>query len=91
MDDIHVYIGEMLGYPQERILNGSARDFTEIDIKSLSVMMTENSYPETHIRSGILDEEFIRGKVPMTKSEIRSLVISKLGIAPSDIVWDIGC
>ena len=27
----------------------------------------------------------------MTKSEIRSLVISKLGIAPSDIVWDIGC
>lgn len=91
MGDIYVYIGEMLGYPQERILKGSARDFTEIDIKSLSVMMTENSYPETHIRSGIPDEEFIRGKVPMTKSEIRSLVISKLGIAPSDIVWDIGC
>ena len=66
MGDIHVYIGEMLGYPQERILKGLARDFTEIDIKTLSVMMTENSYPETHIRSGIPDEEFIRGKVPIS-------------------------
>lgn len=91
MGDIHVYIGQMLGYPQERILKGSAQDFAEIETNTLSVMLTENSYPEAHIRNGISDEEFIRGKVPMTKSEIRSLVISKLGIAPSDIVWDIGC
>ena len=90
MGDIYVYIGEMLGYPQERILKGSARDFTEIDIKSLSVMMTENSYPETHIRSGIPDEEFIRGKVPMTKEEVRAVIISKLRLQPDSIVWDLG-
>lgn len=91
MSNIKVYIGEMLGYPEERIFTGFARDFSDIETSTMSVLITENPTPETFIRTGISDDEFIRGKVPMTKSEIRSLVISKLGIAPSDIVWDIGC
>ena len=39
---------------------------------------------------GIPDEEFIRGKVPMTKQEIRVLTMVKAQIAPDDIVWEIG-
>lgn len=39
---------------------------------------------------GIRDEEFIRGKVPMTKAEIRAMVMVKAGIRPTDKVADIG-
>ena len=39
---------------------------------------------------GINDDEFIRGKVPMTKAEIRAMVMVKAGIQPEDIVADIG-
>ena len=39
---------------------------------------------------GIPDEEFIRGKVPMTKQEIRVLTMVKAQISKNDIVWDIG-
>ena len=39
---------------------------------------------------GIKDEEFIRGKVPMTKAEIRAMVMVKAGIQPEDTVADIG-
>lgn len=39
---------------------------------------------------GIRDEEFIRGKVPMTKAEIRAMVMVKAGIRPTDRVADIG-
>lgn len=39
---------------------------------------------------GIRDEEFIRGKVPMTKAEIRAMVMVKAGIRPTDSVADIG-
>ena len=39
---------------------------------------------------GIRDEEFIRGKVPMTKAEIRAMVMVKAGIRPEDRVADIG-
>ena len=39
---------------------------------------------------GIEDEAFIRGKVPMTKQEIRVLTMIKARISPTDIVWDVG-
>lgn len=39
---------------------------------------------------GIDDSEFIRGKVPMTKQEIRIITLTKARIAPSDVVYDIG-
>lgn len=38
----------------------------------------------------IPDEDFIRGKVPMTKSTIRDLSIIKLGLRPGDVLFDIG-
>ena len=39
---------------------------------------------------GIPVAEFIRGKVPMTKQEIRILTIAKAGIKQGDIVLDVG-
>mgnify|MGYP001750184703 FL=1 len=39
---------------------------------------------------GINDEEFIRGKVPMTKAEVRAMIMVKARIAPEDTVVDIG-
>ena len=40
--------------------------------------------------TGIPDTEFLRGKVPMTKQEIRILTIAKAGIKQGDIVLDVG-
>ena len=39
---------------------------------------------------GISDDEFIRGKVPMTKAEIRAMVMVKAQIDETDVVADIG-
>ena len=39
---------------------------------------------------GIDDEEFIRGKVPMTKKEIRILSLVNARLAPDSLVYDIG-
>lgn len=36
------------------------------------------------------DELFIRGRVPMTKSEVRAVSVSKLELQPDSILWDIG-
>lgn len=36
------------------------------------------------------DEDYIRGKAPMTKREIRILTIALLGIEPGDVVVDVG-
>lgn len=39
---------------------------------------------------GISDDQFIRGKVPMTKEEIRILTLCKAAIKPDSIVLDVG-
>ncbi len=36
------------------------------------------------------DEQFIRGEVPMTKSEVRAIVISKLELKAASVLYDIG-
>lgn len=89
--DIKVYIGENLSLENEKIHIGKCSEFVELQCDRLCVMITENPDYETGISSGISDENFIRGDVPMTKSEVRSVVISKLNIGSKDVCWDIGC
>ena len=42
------------------------------------------------VTHGILDEEFVRGKAPMTKEEVRSISISKLRLTKDAVVYDVG-
>lgn len=57
----------------------------------LSVLLVENpdhgSAPVTH---GLPDEAFLRDEVPMTKSEVRSVSLSKLMLTKNAVVWDVG-
>lgn len=39
---------------------------------------------------GINDDQFLRGDIPMTKQEVRILVLNKAKICPTDIIIDIG-
>lgn len=39
---------------------------------------------------GIEDSEFVRGNIPMTKSEVRILALAKARIAPDDVIIDVG-
>lgn len=91
LGDIKVYIGENLGYPNEKISVGKARDFADLRFESLCVLVAENPEFERGVPIGISDGEFLRRDVPMTKSEVRAVIISKLGIEDGDVCWDIGC
>lgn len=88
---ISVIIGEDLGYADERITVGKARELTEYSAGGLSVMLAENPDFERFVPRGISDEAFVRGKVPMTKKEIRENVVAGLEIGKKDVCWDIGC
>ena len=89
--DLKVWIGENLGSDEESIQESMISDLEGKEFSSLTVLIIENPDFDSRIRTGIPDEEFIRGKVPMTKSEVRAVCLSKLALSPNDIAYDIGC
>lgn len=89
--DLKVWIGEDLGSDEESIQESMISDLEGKEFSSLTVLIIENPNFDSRIRTGIPDEEFIRGKVPMTKSEVRAVCLSKLALSPNDIAYDIGC
>lgn len=91
MDQVRITVGERLSYPEERITSGFPGEMAGQQFDALSLALFENPGPMTaRIGPGIGDERFIREKVPMTKEEIRSLSLSKLGLTRDSVVYDVG-
>ena len=59
--------------------------------EGLYVGMILNEHPKKHrLTPGYPDDIFIRGQVPMTKEEVRSVSICKLHLTEDAVVYDIG-
>ncbi len=94
LEDIILHIGQRLSYPDEKIISCKASELSSnLDINNfdnLSVILTENPLAEDLSLQNIRDDLFVRGDVPMTKSEIRALSISKMCLSKNSILYDIG-
>lgn len=84
-----IHIGENLSYPQERFLYGTIQDFSEEPLQGLISLIIVNKEARI-LRQGICDGAFFREKIPMTKEEVRTVILSKLQIQPKSICYDIG-
>ncbi len=90
MVDIKFHIGINLGYREEQYLCGFPKDFTEFSAEGLCVGIFENPIPDQVVTPGFPDKNFIRGNVPMTKEEVRELVLCKLRLKRDSVVYDVG-
>lgn len=91
MKKVTITVGERLSYNEERITSGSPADFQTQEFDALSVALFENPKARKPVVcAGIPDESFLRGKVPMTKEEIRILSVSKLKLTEDSILYDVG-
>lgn len=95
--DARVTVAERLSYPDERITCATASEIAGQTFDDLNVMLIEfaggagspagSRWP--YASSGIPDELFIRGDVPMTKQEVRAVALAKLRLTATDTVWDV--
>ena len=90
MDQVRVTVGTNLSYPEETVTSGAPEDFLTVTTTGLHIMMLENPEAKYIITPGMNDETFVRGKVPMTKEEIRILSVAKLQLTEDAIVYDVG-
>ena len=88
---IQMCVGYQLSYPQEEIFQGVPEDFLDYQKEGASaVILLEPNHQEKTVTPGIPEEAFVRGKVPITKEEVRSVALSKLALTEHAVVWDIG-
>ena len=90
LGSLPVFAGEDLGYPQERISRGTAGEFAKKTFSPLSVLLAEAAPRQARRAPGLADGLFLRGEVPMTKQEVRAVLLGKLGVGPEMVCWDIG-
>lgn len=90
--DFTVYIGENLGYPDEKITKLLVTDNFNIDVAKLSVLWIKRVPITIDKYTGSFpDEVFIRGKVPMTKEVVRNQIVSLIGRnMENHIIYDVG-
>ncbi|WP_099467971.1 precorrin-6A reductase [Konateibacter massiliensis] len=88
-EELLVWVGENLGYETEKITYGSPRELAALEFDKLCVVYIENPNARAD-GERIKDEAFLRGDVPMTKEEIRTVALSKLELEKGSILYDIG-
>lgn len=89
LGELRVTAGENLSMSNERIVKGCAKELSEYTFDDLTVLLIENAqFVKRYLP--LYDRDFIRGDIPMTKEEVRSITLSKLAVEPCDIVYDIG-
>ncbi|MDO4542254.1 MAG: precorrin-6y C5,15-methyltransferase (decarboxylating) subunit CbiE [Bacillota bacterium] len=92
--NLEITVGENLSYPEERIVRGKPEEIAELDFDDLNLMIVKNKATDKvlwpYCTPGLPDELFIRDEVPMTKSEIRSLIMSKLRLKADSNILEIG-
>lgn len=91
MDHVTVCAGANLSYEDELLESGTPEEMVQKEFPSLCAAMIKNPEPHQIVRPCFLsDEDFERDKTPMTKEEIRVLILHKMKLHPDDVVWDIG-
>ena len=91
LGDVRVTVGENLSYPEERITSGTAAELSSRSFDSLALVLIQNPRGRDAVTvHGRPDEDFLRSKVPMTKSEVRAVTLSKLRLTANAVCWDVG-
>lgn len=87
---VPVYVGENLAGADEKIGRYCVADLPALHCAPMTVLLFLHAQANASVPRGIPDEQFVRGRVPMTKQEVRAVVLSKLNLSPAMICWDIG-
>lgn len=91
LGNVKVSVGQRLSYPDEKITVGTAETLKDQAFQSLSVALIENEAADAAVICGLPDDTFIRTEsVPMTKSEVRAVCLSKLALTEKSVAWDVG-
>lgn len=91
LETCEIVAGFHLSYSDQKIMVLQPKDCDSVTEEGLLTCLIRNPQAVSRRAShGIFDEEFLRGKVPMTKEEVREVSICKLQLRENSVVYDVG-
>ena len=88
---LRLICGYELSRQEEEIRECTARELAETVKEGLYVLyIRHDDADRTAVLPGLPDSAFVRGKAPMTSSEIRALSLCRLGLTAKAVLWDVG-
>lgn len=88
---VKMTLGYQLSYPEEKILSIEPPQCEKLTEEGLYTCILENEKCRTPVLThGLPDDAFIRGKVPMTKEEVREICLCKLRLTEDAVLYDVG-
>ncbi|MEO1971069.1 MAG: precorrin-6y C5,15-methyltransferase (decarboxylating) subunit CbiE [Pirellulaceae bacterium] len=101
IDYFHAYVCENLGSPDERVTHADLAELVDQRFSPLNVMILvrKPAVPDRPISEagkrlfGNPDEWFVQTQPKrglLTPSEVRSMALAELDLAPASVVWDVG-
>ncbi len=86
-----IVIGYELGTDDEKVMEFDSENSELEKLQGKYIIYVHNQNAKCgKTLSGMTDDDFIRGKTPMTKEEIRALSIRKLKLTRNAVLYDIG-
>ncbi|HMK60613.1 MAG TPA: precorrin-6y C5,15-methyltransferase (decarboxylating) subunit CbiE [Dissulfurispiraceae bacterium] len=100
MSDVSMYVCEKIGYPDEKITNGTPSEIAQHAFSDPNVVIIANksavqgSSGRTLINGpvafGLTEDELAHSRGLITKDEVRATVLHRLKLPFSGVLWDIG-
>lgn len=90
LGNCEVWLGENLSYEQEQIIHDTAQGLADCVTGTLTVMAVYNPKRRPQPTFGLPDDWFCRGSVPMTKREVRAVIVSRMAVGKHECIYDIG-
>ncbi len=91
LEETELFVGANLTYPEQVLRHGTPAEWFDQENPSLCVAAVKNASPKPVMRPALLpDSAFLRNASPMTKEEVRAVILSKLRLQPDAVVWDLG-
>lgn len=98
--DIHgqvrMYVCERLGYPEERVVEGTPAEIAEGKFADPNVVIVIASTPAAENGGsgapvfGLREDEITHARGLITKDEVRAVTIHRLRLPQGGVLWDIG-
>ncbi len=90
LDYLTLFVGERLGYPEERILKGKPSELVNQTFREPNSLLIVNPDWGKEILLGIKERKIFHEKGMITKDEARAIIIHKLEPPLRGVIWEIG-